>query len=321
MDISSMQSLNRMVGTEEDVTTYPEFMHGPTGELIFHYRYGRSGNGYEVYNVWDAALGQWKRMTDRPIIDGEGKRNAYMQGPTVGPNGYFHLIWVWRESPDCSSNHTLSYARSRDLIHWESIRGEAVPSPITLKDSVLVVDDTPEKGGLINIGIKLGFDSEKRPVIAYHKYDSVGHTQLYLTRYEDGAWKRSQLTEWDYRWNFNGWGTVVNEMLIDAPYVSAPGELCYGYFRMDVGEHQVIADEKTLKPLREEDYAKEYPDEVEEHESDYPGLIVYKVKDSGAAPAGKEYILRWEALSPNRDQRRTGDVPQPMKLKLYELER
>jgi len=187
-DINSMQALHKMTGKEEDVTTYPEFMSGPKGETLFHYRYGRSGNGYEVFNVLDVTSQKWSRLIDKPLIDGEGERNAYMQGPILGPDGYFHLLWVWRETPDCSSNHTLSYARSKDLIHWESVSGEKAGFPITLKDSCLVVDGTPEKGGLINIGIKVGFDSSNRAIIGYHKYDDRGNTQLYLSRYEKGKW-------------------------------------------------------------------------------------------------------------------------------------
>ena len=47
--------------------------------------------------------------------------------------------------------------------------------------------------------------------------------------------------------------------------------------------------------------------------------LVYKIKDSGASKKNIQYILRWEALSPNRDQKRIGKLPQPSVLRLYEL--
>lgn len=320
LDIHSMQSVHRMTGREEDITTYPEFMRGPGNELIFHYRYGRSGNGYEIYNILNTETQTWTRLLDRPLIDGEGKMNAYMQGPVLGPDNYYHLIWVWRDTPDCSTNHTLSYAKSKDLLRWESIRGEAIFSPLTIRDTTVVVDNTPIKGGLINIGIKLGFDIDKRPVIGYHKYDSVGNTQLFLTRYENNNWKKVQQTSWNYRWDFSGWGTIVNELLIDSPISEENGSLRFGYHRMDIGSGQVITEESTLKPLKEGPYQKEYPDEIEDVRSSYDGMLVYKIKDAGMAYATfHKYILRWEALSPNRDQKREGVLPPPSMLQVYEL--
>jgi hypothetical protein len=54
-DIHIMQAIDSMTGKEEDIATYTEFLHGTEGELIFHYRYGRSGSGYEVFNCWNHA--------------------------------------------------------------------------------------------------------------------------------------------------------------------------------------------------------------------------------------------------------------------------
>lgn len=319
-DISSMQALHKMTGKEEDVTTYPEFMYGSKGETLFHYRYGRSGNGYEVFNELNVSTQTWSRLIDKPLIDGEGERNAYMQGPILAPDGYFHLLWVWRETPDCSSNHTLSYARSKDLLHWESVNGEKAGFPITLKDSCLVVDNTPEKGGLINIGIKLGFDSSNRVMIGYHKYDDKGNTQLYLSRNEGGKWNAVKQTNWDYRWDFKGGGTIVNELLIDAPVVK-DGKVTMGYHRLNLKDAQIIASESTFAPIGEESIPSVYPKEMEALDSTFPGMLVYKIKDSGASKKNIQYILRWEALSPNRDQKRTGKLPQPSVLRLYELTR
>ena len=320
-DINSMQALHKMTGKEEDVTTYPEFMYGPKGETLFHYRYGRSGNGYEVFNVLDVSSQKWSRLIDKPLIDGEGERNAYMQGPILGPDGYFHLLWVWRETPDCSSNHTLSYARSKDLVHWENVNGEKTGFPITLKDSCVVVDATPEKGGLINIGIKLGFDSSNRVMVGYHKYDDKGNTQLYLSRNDGGKWNAVKQTNWDYRWDFKGGGTIVNELLIDAPVVK-DGKVTMGYHRLNLKDAQIIADENTFAPLGEESIPSVYPKEMEKLDSAFPGMLVYKIKDSASADNNKtKYVLRWEALSPNRDQKRTGKLPQPSVLRVYELQK
>ncbi|MCC8173018.1 MAG: BNR repeat-containing protein, partial [Odoribacter sp.] len=318
-DIQAIERQNGMVGSEEDRCTYPEFMVSNNGEVLFHYRHGGSGNGYEIFNVLDVEKQEWKRLLDKPLIDGEGKMNAYMHGPILGKDGFYHLIWVWRDTPDCSTNHTLSYARSKDLINWESIRGEKVSLPITIKDEVLVVDNTPVKGGLINIGIKLGFDSNNQPVIGYHKYDENGNTQLFLSRYEEDEWKKVQQTNWNYRWDFKGTATIVNELLIEEPKPEKGKKLSFVYHRMDIGDGQIIADEKSLLPLKEEKYIVTYPKDIENVESDFPGMLVYKIEDKGEKFKNKRYILRWEALLPNRDKRRTGDLPAPSVLRLLEI--
>jgi hypothetical protein len=127
---STFVKLDRMVGTNERRTTYPIFFRGPENEFIFTYRDGMSGNGNQIYDIYDVKTKTWKRLLDQPLTDGEGKRNAYFNGPILGPDGYFHLTWVWRESGDCSSNHDLSYARSKDLLSWETSTGKPLKLPI-----------------------------------------------------------------------------------------------------------------------------------------------------------------------------------------------
>lgn len=310
-----------MLGREEDVTTYPAFLRSPSGELLFHYRYGISGNGYEIYNVWDPAARAWRRLSDRPLIDGEGARNAYMEGPLVGADGFYHLIWVWRETPDCSTNHTLCYARSRDLVHWESIGGEAVGQPIRLADSVLVVDDVPERGGLINGGAKLGFDPQQRPVIAYHKFDAAGNTQLYLARYESGAWRSVQQTDWNYRWDFSGYGSIDFELTVDPPFVTADGRIAVEFDRRGLGKRRLTSDAATLQPLSDEPQPARWPAEIAEVRAAAEGMMLHAVTDGGVLPDGTTMLLRWETMPPNRDRRRTDEVPQNTLLELYTLEK
>lgn len=44
-DITRFRQFPAMVGRNEQRCTYPRFLHGPKGELIFTYRDGRSGSG------------------------------------------------------------------------------------------------------------------------------------------------------------------------------------------------------------------------------------------------------------------------------------
>lgn len=316
--IQSMQKLNKMLGSEEDVTTYPEFIVDKNGKIIFHYRYGRSGNGYEIYNYLDVENQQWRRMLDVPLVDGEGKMNAYMEGPVLGPDNYYHLIWVWRNTWDCSTNHTLSYARSKNLIEWETIDNKLIKLPITISKSGLVVDSTPPEGGLINIGIKIGFDSDNKPLIGYHKYDVMGNTQLFIARYDSAHWNSKKVTNWDYRWSFGGMGTIKNELLIEPPYSDSEGKVVFGYHHIKYGDGQVIINENTLNQITYRPFLSEYPSQIDSLQYNFSGMIVNKVFDKGNAKSNLKFMLRWETLPPNRDGELGHTKPQVTKLELIE---
>jgi hypothetical protein len=45
-------------------------------------------------------------------------------------------------------------------------------------------------------------------------------------------------------------------------------------------------------------------------------MLVHKAFDQGKAPKGQRYMLRWEALPPNRDQKPQGELPQPSTLEV-----
>ena len=180
-DISSFRQL-KMTGVDEKRCTYPRFLTGADGELLFTYRSGGSGNGSNIYNKYDTGTQRWSRFLDTPLFDGEGERNAYPHGPVQGPDGHFHVVWVWRDTPDCATNNNLSYARSRDLKHWETAAGEPVKLPLTLGQKELCVDPIPSHGGIINGCERLVFDRKNRPMISYHKADEAGHMQIYVTR-------------------------------------------------------------------------------------------------------------------------------------------
>ena len=50
---------------------------------------------------------------------------------------------------------------------------------------------------MINNNTKVGFDAQNRPIVAYHKFDSAGNTQLYNARFEGGPLGRAQDVELD----------------------------------------------------------------------------------------------------------------------------
>ncbi len=82
LDITSFERVSSMVGGNEKRCTYPKFFRGARNELIFTYRDGGSGNGNQIYNVYDHRKRTWKRLLDVALTDGRGKMNAYLRGPT-----------------------------------------------------------------------------------------------------------------------------------------------------------------------------------------------------------------------------------------------
>jgi hypothetical protein len=264
----------------------------------------------------------WSRLLDKPLLNGESQRNAYPLGPVRGPEGSFHVVWVWRDTPDCNTNHHLSYARSKDLIHWESAAKEKIELPITLSQKALWVDPIPSGGGIINGCQKIAFDPGNRPIITYHKTDANGNMQIYATRFEDGKWVQHVLTAWDKPVEFSGRGSMefigirVGELT-----KTMPGVFTISYRHRDYGSGRLAVDAKTLRPTdKETPAATNYPKQLNQLESDFSGMGIRRADDIGTSgDAGVRYVLQWETLGRNRDRARTGPLPKPSMLRLYRL--
>lgn len=316
-DVTSLEQVRSMVGTEEGRCTYPRFFRGPKEELIFTYRDGGSGDGNQIYNVYEGG-GRWRRLLDRPLTEGEGERNAYISGPVRGPDGYFHMLWVWRETPDAATNHSPTYARSRDLVNWEKGDGTPLPLPVTLKGGD-VIDAVPVKGGIINGNTVIGFDSRNRVVLGYHKYDADGRTQIYNARLEDGRWRVYQTSDWDWRWEFGGGGSIPFEVGL-GPVTVQDGALTQSYRNAKHGSGVWKLDEATLKPIGQVAQRPRLPGDLGKVEQAFEGLGVKWQEDAGGSgEKGARYVLRWETLGVNRDRPREGKLPEPSVLRVYKL--
>jgi hypothetical protein len=318
LDPSSLVQLDRMTGELEDRTTYPSFINGPEGDLLFTYRDGGSGNGNQIYNRYDHATRTWSRLIDTPLTDGEGERNAYFHGPVKGPDGWFHLAWVWRETPDASTNHDLSHARSRDLVRWETASGTPLRLPIRLGDGA-TIDPVPSGGGIINGNTTIGFDHLGRVAISYHKYDSNGHTQPWTARFADGKWTLHRIADWPVRWNLGGGGSMSFGIHI-GPLTAGEGGLTQSWKHFRFGRGTWRIDPATLRATGSAADRK-MPD-IGPVEGAFPGLKVMTGNDDGhSGTAGLHYQLRWETLGANRDKPRSGDLPPPSMLRLLTIRR
>jgi len=194
-----------MTGQSENRITYPEFYSLPTGDLIFIYRDGGSGNGNLVMNRYNLKEKKWNRVHD-VLINGEGQRNAYWQA-TVDNKGIIHISWVWRESPDVASNHDVAYARSPDGGKtWQKSDGEIYNLPITAASAEYAMK-IPQKSELIN-QTSMVTDAQGRPYIATYFRPSGSAIPQYHLIYHDGShWNTQQVGNRKTAFSLSGAGT------------------------------------------------------------------------------------------------------------------
>jgi hypothetical protein len=229
----------------------------------------------------------------------------------------YHMVWMWRDTPDCATNHDLSYARSPDLVHWETGDGRPLVLGITVESGV-VVDPVPPGDGLINMVQSLGFDTQGRPVISYHKYASNGLSQAYCARLENGGWRIHQISDWTYRWAFSGGGSVPAEIRLGDLKEQPDGGLSLSYWHVREGSGNWRLDEDTLQPIGTYPSPRDrLPEALQCVESAYPGMQVRSVAGRRRGPDPcLRYMLRWETLGPTRDRPRDA-APPPSELRVY----
>jgi hypothetical protein len=313
-----------MTGQEEQRCTYPRFLRDADGNLLFTYRSGGSGNGRRFYNSFDIKTQSWSRFLDTPLFEGKGLRNAYPNGPAVEPDGWFHVIWVWRDTPDCATNHHLSYARSRDLRHWETAAGTPLETPLTLAQSAAWIDPIPPGGGIINGCEKLTFDSRNRPMVSYHKRDDEGHMQIYVARFEQGRWRCRPITTWREEVPFRGGGAMpFIGIRISGLKRLQPGRFFIKYTHRDHGTGCLVVDEKRLRPVESDaPIPREYPKELMAPTIAFPGIHARVAVDLGVSiQTGVKYMLRWETLQAHYDRPREPPLPPASTLTLVTLKR
>ncbi|WP_214627195.1 BNR repeat-containing protein [Paenibacillus agaridevorans] len=317
-DVTTLTRILNMVNpAKEWQMTYPTFLSAADGSLIFRYRFGLSGNGVDLYNIYDEETQQWRGLLDQPLHDGEGLRNAYVDSPRLGPDGYYHVVWVWRDNGNAATNQRLSYARSQDLVHWEKSDGTPLTLPITYSTGE-AIDSIPMNGGIINGSNMVGFDAQGRVLVSYHKYDPFGNTQIYIARLTNTGWEINQISDWTGRWNIWGHGTLLLEVTLGRVSLLPDNNL-----RLDFSVHGVkrtwVLNPDNLHPIAELD-TPQLPSEFTEVRSDFPSMEVRWSTDLGSSGNEHErYMLRRESLPSNQDQPRNPPLPGPVPLEVYRL--
>ena len=196
-----------MLGDLEDEVTYPEFHKLPSGNLIFVYRTGKSGNGDMIMNRYDCDSGKWSRVQDN-LIDGEGRRNAYWQMCT-DRKGRIHLAWVWRDTWKVETNHDMSYAYSDDEGRtWNTIDGKQYELPITI-GTADVAWGIPMQSELIN-QTSIAADHKGRPYIATYWRSADSEIPQYRIIWHDGkTWRMEEVSHRKTPFSLSGGGTKM----------------------------------------------------------------------------------------------------------------
>ncbi|MDO4630442.1 MAG: BNR repeat-containing protein [Planctomycetia bacterium] len=328
LDVESLTVVNRMIATDttpealnaarENRCTYPHFMKNADGELIFTYRDGSSGNGVQLWNLYDTKTRTWRRLLDTPMFDGEGECNAYYHGPKLGPDGYYHVAWVWRDTPDCATNHDLSYMRSRDLIHWEKSDGSPQMIPATRSNSEVIA---PLKNGegLLNPLVAIGFDTDGHVILTYTRYDENQNNQLMQARRESNGWKYYQTSEWTHSWIFSGGGCIPTELSF-SPVEVVNGKIEQFWNRKYEKSGRFILDSTTLKPVGPAPATSSVPAECYRNENPQENQTPRRSSITDPRNPNRLYFFAWETFPINRD-RPYKVKPEPSTLRMFILER
>jgi hypothetical protein len=300
-----------MVGTLESSVTYPVFIQGEDGKLYFQYRDGGSGSGNTIWNGYNPQTKRWTRITSQGLFNGGGDVNAYPSNPVLGPDGFFHIIWMWRDTPVANTNHHLSHIKTSDFSSWQTMSGQTLTLPITQSTTGVVADPIASGHGLINMDFWISWDSRNRAILTYHRYDNNNVSQIWNTRWENNAWKIYQTSSWtSYKWNLDLQGSLTHEIAATPIEIDANGRMLQYYVYRDNSKRQWVLDESTLKPLSDSVWQPPAgQEEIYRVESTWPEMQVNLKKQDN-------YWIKWETLPINQDQPRTS-YPSGSTLRLY----
>jgi hypothetical protein len=193
-----------MVGTNEDLVTYPRFCVDPVGKLYFTFRNGASGNGDQYFykytesgQTWAAAAGSGSGGL---IIQGTASsptQNAYLDGPPQftsnfdgAGTGFAWFMWTWRQQGGgVFEQHDVSVMRWNGSTFTKTTGAQTIPATLA---NCEIVDSS---GTTTNLS---GHDC--------FCVDSSGHPHAFHGRKDAGS-GNSRL--YHYTWNGSSWSIAA----------------------------------------------------------------------------------------------------------------
>jgi autotransporter-associated beta strand protein len=331
--------------------TYPRWFESPNGEFCFNYREKSDPNTHHsVVLRWDPAAKTWSQTTGTASLfswNPNSIYSVYHNGPTRA-GGRFHFVYNWTAANRtlATSDHRLGYVRSSDMVNWTDAFDRPVTLPIgPTTASGTVIDNIPIAGGLSRLNYRLMFDRQGDPIVAYHKWDAAGKSQIYVARPDRATqtWKIVKLTSSTVRFDLVTAGSASNFFQADDPLdglvtlqISLVGSDGTAY----PGNGYYTLDENTLENLTGNtpnamSYAAANSPQSQSGivdpaapENTYVAPVsnatmqVNRLPSSGLDLSAQQYYLRWESLPKGNDQPRTDASgneisPTPSTLRLY----
>jgi hypothetical protein len=329
-DICTFEPIHKWTGEYEDKVTYPSLLKLRDGSIYMMYRHGGSGNGMRILIHYNEETQQWTK-TVPALTNGMDRNptcNAYPFGVLVqgtageipksgileDNEGVWHIAWCWRETPDVVTNFDVCYAKSLDRgISWKSWDGHNLKLPIT-PENAGVVENIPQKTGLLNGGT-LVVDNEGLPYISYTRFDKDGHNQIYVSTPLDGSWKIIQLTNWTYRFYFEGRGTIPSYPPIPRLSITEDNKIrvTYSYVHAEPKKGQFVLTREQLLTAE----PGQYP--IEKAQEPYSALPDIRAVNHGPLPPGQIHYMQQETDPPNRDRKPENPRP-PTMIYIVEVE-
>jgi len=201
--------------------------------------------------------------------------------------------------------------KSPNMTDWYDAFDQVLQLPIQFDEKSAVVDPIPPGGGIINLAAKLDLDEQHRPVIAYHKYGPAGNLQFYVASSDDNSWSHKQVTDWDYRWEFNGRGSIQNEVRLENFLRRDDGKYELSYWHIKHGKGTILLS-NSFENLGLINKQVSFEESLSV-EGSFPGLEKRRVRDGN-------FVMAWESLPSNRDKPREKPWPSPSLLVLHDLE-
>lgn len=209
--------------------TYPEFYNIPgSGDLLFAYRTGSSGNGEYQLARWDNASNVWnavraaRNSTDASAVqpwmdndfsgDANADANAYINGLQYDSTRRLHVTWTWRTGSnpgpfdDFQSNHNLMYAYSDDHgVDWRLQNGTLLQRDPTGAPTITHDIDEANATPVINLPMGSSLINQSSSAIGPddHLYVATwyapnaatnNHTRQYmLVEFDGSTWEQHQV--------------------------------------------------------------------------------------------------------------------------------
>lgn len=185
--------------TDETSVTYPIFaIRLSTGDAVFAYRDGASGDGKYIFKKWTKATNALALIA--LIVDGtvDGK-SFYPDVPYWDEaRGRLHCGGCWRDTTNLNTNHDRIHFYLTSADNWNTVSafkadGSAQTLPVTVANAAYAAHDATNTG-LTNVGT-ITVDSSGYPHMFSFTDPGDGIAQVFADRWTGSAWERKWIPD------------------------------------------------------------------------------------------------------------------------------